>query len=38
VGKRASRSYSDDREGVDDVSLTERDRSYFVKVGYTWLF
>ena len=30
--------YSDSREGFDEVSLLETDRSFFVKVGYAWLF
>ena len=30
--------YSDGREGFDDVSLLETDRSFFLKVGYAWLF
>lgn len=30
--------YSDGREGLDDVSLLQTDRSFFVKVGYAWLF
>lgn len=30
--------YSDGREGYEQIPLTETDRSYFVKIGYAWLF
>lgn len=30
--------YSDGREGLDEIALTQTDRTFFVKVGYAWLF
>lgn len=29
--------YSDNRLGLGDVSLTQTDRTLFVKLGYAWL-
>ncbi|HVF61868.1 MAG TPA: DUF5916 domain-containing protein [Thermoanaerobaculia bacterium] len=29
--------YSDDYEGTVDIALRQRDRAFFVKVGYAWL-
>jgi hypothetical protein len=29
--------YSDNRLGLDDITLTQTDRTFFVKLGYAWL-
>ncbi len=29
--------YSDNQRGVEDVSLTRTDRTFFFKIGYAWI-